>query len=91
MRWDSFWYESIVDAQPRFLPAGHSNANFFPFYSWVSWVVALPFRAFLDAEHAFYIGALIVSSVSFLLALAGGRAHRDPSSPGPRSRCAASG
>ena len=69
MRWDSFWYESIVDAHPRFLPAGHSNANFFPFYSWVSWIVALPIRAFLDPERAFYIGALIVSSVSFLLGL----------------------
>lgn len=69
VRWDSFWYESIVDAHPRFLPAGHSNANFFPFYSWVSWMVALPIRAFLDPEHAFYIGGLIVSSVSFYLAL----------------------
>lgn len=69
VRWDSFWYESIVDAHPRFLPAGHSHANFFPFYSWVSWVVALPIRAFLDAEHAFYVGALIVSSVSLFLAL----------------------
>ena len=69
VRWDSFWYESIVNANPRFLPAGHSNANFFPFYSWLSWVVALPFRAGLDAERAFYIGALIVSSVSMFLAL----------------------
>jgi hypothetical protein len=69
VRWDSFWYESIVNAQPRFLPAGHSNANFFPFYSWVSWVVALPIRAFLDPERAFYIGALIVSSVSFFMGL----------------------
>jgi hypothetical protein len=69
VRWDSFWYESIVNAQPRFLPAGHSNANFFPFYSWVSWVVALPLRVVLDPERAFYIGALIVSSVSFFLGL----------------------
>lgn len=69
VRWDSFWYESIVNPQPRFLPAGHSNANFFPFYSWVAWVVALPIRAMLDAERAFYIGALIVSSVSFFFAL----------------------
>jgi hypothetical protein len=69
VRWDSFWYESIVDPHPRFIPAYLSNANFFPFYSWVSWIAALPFRAFLDLEHAFYIGALIVSSVSFLLGL----------------------
>ena len=69
VRWDSFWYESIVDPNPRFVPAGMSNANFFPFYSWVSWMVALPFRAFLDLEHAFFIGALIVSSVSFVLGL----------------------
>ncbi|MBY0493629.1 MAG: hypothetical protein K2Y23_05400 [Cyanobacteria bacterium] len=69
VRWDSFWYESIVDAHPRFVPGHLSNANFFPFYSWVAWVVAWPLRAFLDLEHAFFIGALIVSSVSFVLAL----------------------
>jgi hypothetical protein len=70
VRWDSFWYESIVDSHPRFVPEYLSNANFFPFYSWVSWVIALPLRAFLDLEHAFYVGALIVSSASFLLGLA---------------------
>jgi hypothetical protein len=69
VRWDSFWYEAIVDSHPRFVPANHSSANFFPFYSWVSWIVALPIRAFLDAEHAFYIGGLIVSSSAFLLGL----------------------
>ena len=70
VRWDSFWYESIVDPHPRFVPEYLSNANFFPFYSWVSWVVALPLRAFLDLEPAFFIGGLIVSSASFLLGLA---------------------
>lgn len=69
VRWDSFWYESIVDAQQRYLPSQMSNANFFPFYSWLSWIASLPFRALLDREHAFYIGALIVSSVSFVLGL----------------------
>jgi hypothetical protein len=69
VRWDSFWYESIVDPAPRFVPSYLSNANFFPFYSWVSWIAALPFRAFFDLEHSFFIGALIVSSVSFLLGL----------------------
>jgi hypothetical protein len=69
VRWDSFWYESIVDPQARFVPPELSNANFFPFYSWVSWLAALPFRPFFDLEHAFYFGALIVSSASFLLAL----------------------
>lgn len=69
VRWDSFWYESIVDPHPRFVPPELSNANFFPFYSWISWIAALPFRAVFDLEHAFYFGALIVSSVSFLLAL----------------------
>jgi hypothetical protein len=70
VRWDSFWYESIVDAHPRFVPEYLSNANFFPFYSWVSWTVSLPLRLFLDLEPAFFIGGLIVSSVSFLLGLA---------------------
>lgn len=69
VRWDSFWYESIIDPDPRFVPPGLSNANFFPFYSWVSWIASMPFRLFFDLEHAFYGGALLVSSVSFLLAL----------------------
>ena len=69
VRWDSFWYESIVDPHARYVPSGMSNANFFPFYSWVSWIAALPFRATFDLQHAFYFGALIVSSASFLLAL----------------------
>src|SRR5881394_640361 len=69
VRWDSFWYESIVDAHQRYLPPQMSNANFFPFYSWLSWIASLPFRALLDREHAFYVGALIVSSVSFVLGL----------------------
>ena len=30
VRWDSMWYESIVDPSPRFLPPSLSNANFFP-------------------------------------------------------------
>ncbi len=70
VRWDSFWYESIVDPRPRFVPEYLSNANFFPFYSWVSWVVSLPLRLFLDLEPAFFIGGLIVSSAAFLLGLA---------------------
>lgn len=69
VRWDSFWYESIVNSNARFVPAELSHANFFPFYSWVSWIAALPFRALFDLEHAFFIGALIVSSVSFVLGL----------------------
>lgn len=69
VRWDSFWYESIVDPQPRFVPSYLSNANFFPFYAWVSWIAALPFRLFLDLEHAFFAGGLVVSSASFLLGL----------------------
>jgi hypothetical protein len=69
VRWDSMWYEAIVNNQPRFLPSGYSTANFFPLYSFVSWIVALPVRLWLDHERAFYIGGLIVSSVSFLLAL----------------------
>ena len=70
VRWDSFWYESIVDPHPRFVPEYLSNANFFPFYSWVAWVVSLPLRLFLDLEPAFFIGALVVSSAAFLLGLA---------------------
>jgi len=69
VRWDSMWYEAIVDSHPRFLPAYLSSANFFPFYAWVSWLVSLPLRAFLNAESAFYIAGLAVSSGAFLLGL----------------------
>ncbi len=69
VRWDSMWYEAIVDSHPRFLPAYLSSANFFPFYAWVSWVVSLPLRALLNAESAFYIAGLLVSSAAFLLGL----------------------
>lgn len=69
VRWDSMWYEAIVNDNPRFLPAGHSSANFFPLYAWAAWLLSLPLRAMLDHERAFYVGGLIVSSVSFLLAL----------------------
>jgi len=70
VRWDAMWYEAIVNPAPRFLPAGHSSANFFPLYSWVSWVVSLPLRAVLDHERAFYVGGLLVSSTAFLFGLA---------------------
>jgi hypothetical protein len=69
VRWDSMWYEAIVDSHPRFLPAYLSSANFFPFYAWVSWLVSLPLRAWLNAESAFYIAGLLVSSGAFLLGL----------------------
>ena len=69
VRWDSFWYQAIVDPNPRFLPVGYSHANFFPLYAWVSWIAALPFRLVLDLEHAFFIGGLIVSSIAFLFGL----------------------
>lgn len=69
VRWDSMWYEALVNDQPRFLPSGHSTANFFPLYSWVSWLVSIPIRVMLDHERAFYVGGLIVSAVSLLLAL----------------------
>ena len=69
VRWDSMWYEAIVNNTPRFLPSGHSSANFFPLYSWASWLVSLPLRVMLDHERAFYVGGLLVSAVSFLLAL----------------------
>ena len=69
VRWDSMWYEAIVNDRPRFLPSGHSTANFFPLYSFLSWIVALPIRLVLDHERAFYLAGLMVSAVSFLLAL----------------------
>jgi hypothetical protein len=69
VRWDSMWYEAIVNSTPRFLPAGHSSANFFPLYSWVSWVVSLPLRLTLDHEKAFYVAGIIVSLSAFLMGL----------------------
>ena len=71
VRWDSFWYESIVDSTNSFLPQGHSNANFFPFYAWASWFLSLPFQPFLEYSQAFYLGGMMLSHVAFFLGLAG--------------------
>jgi Mannosyltransferase (PIG-V) len=69
VRWDAMWYESIVDASATLLPPNHSNANFFPLYSAVSWTVSLPLRPWLDAPRSFYVAGVLVSLVSFLLGL----------------------
>jgi hypothetical protein len=69
VRWDSMWYEAIVNSRPRFVPEYLSSANFFPLYSWVSWVLSLPLRVWLNAESAFYIAALFVSSAAFCAGL----------------------
>jgi hypothetical protein len=71
VRWDAMWYESIVDGSARLLPENHSNASFFPLYSWISWLFALPFRPFLAMPRAFYAGALVLSQTAFLIALIG--------------------
>jgi hypothetical protein len=69
VRWDSMWYESLVNSHPRFLPAYLSGANFFPLYSWASWLLSLPLRVFVNPESAFYIAGLILSSGAFLMGL----------------------
>ena len=69
VRWDSMWYEAVANSGSRLVPANFSSANFFPMYSWVSWLLALPLRPFLDHERAFFIAALFVSSASFIGAL----------------------
>jgi hypothetical protein len=71
VRWDSMWYESIVDAHSHHVPKDLSNANFFPFYSWLSWVLGLPLRPFLTAPSAFFIAGLALSNVAFLVGLIG--------------------
>jgi hypothetical protein len=71
VRWDSMWYESLVDSGAQWLPPEHSGANFFPFYAWTAWIASLPLRPFLRMEPAFYVGALVLSHASFLLGLIG--------------------
>lgn len=71
VRWDSFWYESIVDSTARFLPPDHSNANFFPAYASASWVAGLPFRLLVDNSKAFFLGGIMLSHAAFLLGLVG--------------------
>ena len=67
VRWDSFWYKSIVDPHPRFIPEYLSNANFSRSIRGCRGSSRCRFEHVLDLEHAFFIGALIVSSASFLL------------------------
>jgi hypothetical protein len=71
VRWDSMWYESLVDSRAQWLPEHLSNASFFPFYAWAAWIVSLPLRPFLRMESAFYIGALALSHATFLIGLVG--------------------
>ncbi len=71
VRWDAFWYEAIVDGSNPYLPQGHSSANFFPFYAWTAWVLALPLRPFLEFPQAFYLGGILLSHGAFLLGLIG--------------------
>ena len=71
VRWDSMWYESIIDSSATLLPPNHSNANFFPMYSAIAWVAALPFRLWLDLPRSFYVAGLLVSYLSFLVGLIG--------------------
>ncbi len=69
VRWDAMWYESIIDSSATLLPPNHSNANFFPLYSVVSWIASQPLRLWLDVPRAFYLAGLLVSQLSFLLGL----------------------
>jgi hypothetical protein len=70
-RWDSGWYWTIADHGYRFQPPAPSNVNFFPLYPLLSWLVGLPLRLLLSAEHAFYLGGMLVSQVAFACAAAG--------------------
>jgi hypothetical protein len=69
VRWDSMWYESLVDSTASWLPPQLSGASFFPFYSWAAWIVSLPLRPFLPLPSAFFIGALALSHAAFLAGL----------------------
>lgn len=71
VRWDSMWYESLVDSSAQWLPPEHSGANFFPFYSWAAWIASLPLRLFLPPDRAFFAGALALSHAAFLAGLIG--------------------
>lgn len=71
VRWDAMWYESIIDSTATLLPPNHSNANFFPLYSGVTWLGSLPLRLWLDVPKAFYVAGLIVSQLAFLVGVVG--------------------
>ncbi|MBS2031440.1 MAG: hypothetical protein JST54_26300 [Deltaproteobacteria bacterium] len=69
IRCDSAWYWSIVDPGYFLHRGAQSNIAFFPLYSYLSALMALPWRLVLAPDRAFYVGGLIVSNVAFGFAL----------------------
>jgi hypothetical protein len=69
-RWDSGWYASVA-LSGYYSAGGPANVNFFPLYPWLSLAVSWPLQGWLGRDAAFYLGGMVVSQLTFLLALAG--------------------
>lgn len=70
-RWDSGWYWTIFQRGYYFHAGEVCNPNFFPLFAWVAGAVSLPLRMFLSPPQAFYLAAIGVANVAFLVALWG--------------------
>lgn len=66
-RFDSGWYHGIASDGYLWVPGGRSNLAFFPLYPTLMRYLG---RLFGGAQHDYYFAGLLVSWVSFVLAIA---------------------
>jgi hypothetical protein len=66
-RFDSGWYHGIASDGYAWVPGGRSNLAFFPLYPTLMSYVG---RLLGGAQHHFYLAGILISWVSFILAVA---------------------
>jgi hypothetical protein len=65
-RYDSGWYHGIASRGYTYVEGGRSNLAFFPLYPQLMGTVG---RAFGGAQHHFYLAGILVSWLSFIIAM----------------------
>jgi len=70
-RFDSGWYWSIADEGYRLEEGAQSNAAFFPALPVLAGTLSWPLRGLLGPGRAFFVAAVVVSQISFAVAVLG--------------------
>jgi hypothetical protein len=65
-RYDSGWYHGIASRGYRYVEGGRSNLAFFPLYPQLMGTIG---RALGGAQHHFYLAGILVSWLSFIIAM----------------------
>jgi hypothetical protein len=66
-RWDSGWYYGIASGGYKFVEGGRSNLAFFPVYPQLMGVIG---RALGGAQQDFYFAGILITWLSFMIAMA---------------------